>query len=46
MPGPMIKSRSNRSREINTIYFDPDVITAEEKENALREAGTYLGIDD
>ncbi len=28
-------------REINTVYFDPKVITIEEMEKALKSAGTY-----
>jgi hypothetical protein len=30
-------------KEINTVYFDPAVITVEEMEAALKKAGTYLG---
>ena len=29
-------------KEINTVYYDPSVITIEEKEMALKKAGTYL----
>ena len=32
------------SKEINTVYFDPDLITIEKMEDALKEAGTYVGI--
>ena len=28
-------------REINTVYYDPDLITREEMEKALKSAGTY-----
>ena len=28
-------------REINTVYYDPKVITVEEMEKALKSAGTY-----
>lgn len=28
-------------REINTVYYDPNVITIEEMEKALKSAGTY-----
>jgi len=28
-------------REINTVYYDPSVITIEEMERALKRAGTY-----
>ena len=30
-------------KEINTVYFDPDVITTEEMEDALKKAETYRG---
>jgi len=26
------------------VYYDPEVISIEEMENALKEAGTYIGI--
>ena len=29
-------------KEINTVYYDPAVITIEEMEKALRKAGTYI----
>jgi len=29
--------------EINTVYYDPAVITIEEMEAALKKAGTYVG---
>jgi copper chaperone CopZ len=32
-----------RFREINTVYYDPNVITIEEMEKALKSAGTYRG---
>ena len=28
-------------REINTVYYDPNMITIEEMEKALKSAGTY-----
>ncbi len=28
-------------REINTVYYDPNVVTIEEMEKALKSAGTY-----
>jgi hypothetical protein len=28
-------------REINTVYYDPQEITIEEMEKALKKAGTY-----
>ena len=31
------------SREINTVFYDPAIITIEEMEKALKEAGTYQG---
>ncbi len=31
------------SKEINTVYYDPSLITIEEMEMALKKAGTYLG---
>jgi len=30
-------------KEINTVYYDPAVITIEEMEAALKKAGTYMG---
>ena len=29
-------------REINTVYYDPEIITIEEMEMALKKAGTYV----
>jgi len=29
-------------KEINTVYYDPTIITIEEMEKALKKAGTYL----
>ena len=34
----------HNSKEINTVFYDPSVITIKEMENALREAGTYQGM--
>jgi hypothetical protein len=31
-------------REINTVIYDPSVITPDEMVSALKAAGTYLGI--
>jgi hypothetical protein len=31
-------------KEINTVYYEASIITIEEMEDALRKAGTYLGI--
>lgn len=30
-------------KEINTVYYDPAIITVEEMEEALRKAATYRG---
>jgi hypothetical protein len=30
-------------KEINTVYYNPAVITIEEMRTALKKAGTYLG---
>ena len=30
-------------KEINTVYYDPDLISIEKMQDALKEAGTYLG---
>jgi hypothetical protein len=30
-------------KEINTVYYDPALITIEEMEKALKKAGTYRG---
>ena len=30
-------------KEINTVYYDPELITIEEMRDALKEAGTYVG---
>jgi hypothetical protein len=32
-----------KSKEINTVYYDPSLITIEEMEMALKKTGTYLG---
>lgn len=32
------------SREINTVVYDPNVISVEEMAAALEKAGTYYGI--
>jgi hypothetical protein len=31
-------------KEINTVYYDPSLITIEEMEMALKKAGTFLRI--
>ena len=33
------------SREINTVFYDSEVITIEEMEAALEAADTYLGTE-
>jgi hypothetical protein len=30
-------------KEINTVYYDPAIITVEEMERVLKKAGTYIG---
>ena len=30
-------------KEINTVYYDPAIITVEEMERVLKKAGTYSG---
>jgi copper chaperone CopZ len=29
-------------REINTVYYDPEIITIDKMEKALKNAGTYV----
>ncbi len=42
MPGVIRIEKGFRSfREIDTVYYDPAVITVEKMENALKQAGTY-----
>jgi hypothetical protein len=31
-------------KEINTVYYDPEQITIEDMQKALKAAGTYRGI--
>jgi hypothetical protein len=31
------------SKEINTVFYDPALITIDEMEEALKQAGTYRG---
>ncbi len=35
-----------RGKEINTVYYDPEMITVEEMKTALTKAGTYLGMEE
>jgi hypothetical protein len=30
-------------KEINTVYYNPDLITIEKMQDAIEEAGTYVG---
>ncbi len=42
MPGVLRIEKGFRSfREIDTVYYDPTVITVEKMENTLKQAGTY-----
>jgi hypothetical protein len=42
MPGVIRIEKGFRSfREIDTVYYDPAVITVEKMENTLKQAGTY-----
>lgn len=38
-----VETGFRNSKEINTVYYDPSLITIEEMEIALKKAGTYLG---
>jgi hypothetical protein len=38
-----VEKGSRNFKEINTVYYDPAVITVEEIETALKKSGTYLG---
>jgi hypothetical protein len=39
-----LKKGFHNFKEINTVYYEASIITIEEMEDALRKAGTYLGI--
>jgi len=39
-----VKRGFRGSREINTVIYDPSIITTDEMVSALKGAGTYLGI--
>jgi hypothetical protein len=41
----LVNSDFHQNREINTVWFDPALISIEEMENALKDAGTYLGTE-
>jgi hypothetical protein len=36
----------HESNEINTVYYDSELVTIQEMETALKEAGTYVGTVD
>ncbi|UCF92521.1 MAG: heavy-metal-associated domain-containing protein [Desulfobacterales bacterium] len=38
-----VKKGFRGSKETNTVYYDPTVLTVEEMEAALKHAGTYRG---
>jgi hypothetical protein len=31
------------AKEINTVYYDPDLISIEKMQDALKEVGTHVG---
>jgi hypothetical protein len=39
-----VKNGFRNFKEINTVWYDPAVIRIAEMEQALKDAGTYLGI--
>ena len=41
-----VKKGFRGSKEINTVYYNSEMITIEEMETALKEAGIYVGIAD
>ncbi len=40
----LVKNGFRNSKEINTAWYDPAEIRIAEMEQALKDAGTYLGI--
>jgi copper chaperone CopZ len=38
----MVEKGFRYMREINTVYYDPEAITIEEMEMALKKTGTYV----
>ena len=40
----LVKNGFRNFKEINTVWYDPAVIRIAEMEQALKDAGTYLGI--
>ena len=46
LPGvKRVENGFRRFKEINTVWYDPSVITIKEMEAALKNAGTYLGTE-
>jgi hypothetical protein len=39
----LVNSDFHDSKERNTVWYNPALISIEEMENALKEAGLYLG---
>ena len=46
LPGVLdVTSGFKKFREINTVTYDPSVITPEQMISALKDAGTFIGVD-
>jgi hypothetical protein len=44
LPGvKKIEKGFQKFKEINTVYYDPSLITIAEMEQILKKAGTYIG---
>jgi hypothetical protein len=41
----LVNSDSQNNKEINIVWYDPALISIEDMENALKDAGTYLGTE-
>lgn len=41
----LVNSDHHSFMEINTVWYDPALITIDEMEKALKDAGTYLGTE-
>ena len=41
----LVNSDYNGSNETNTVWYDPALISIDDMEKALKEAGTYLGTE-
>jgi hypothetical protein len=41
----LVNSDYNGSNETNTVWYDPGLISIDDMEKALKEAGTYLGTE-